>query len=216
MKKSSILVFLLCLAPLLYLAWKWQRNDLGINSIEYVARYTGKWTLRLLLVTLAITPLRHVPRLNGLIRYRRMLGLFTFTYGFLHGLHYFWRDAQWYWEIIVEDLTIRRFFIAGAISLLLMAPLAATSSNAAIRWMGGKRWRWLHRLIYLSAVAAVIHYLWQAKGIDLLPLFYAAILALLLALRVFLWWDKRKRAARPRPSRPSVSPEADLRSGSVL
>jgi sulfoxide reductase heme-binding subunit YedZ len=193
----SRIVFLLCLAPAMYLAWKWQRNELGINSVEYVARYSGKWTLRLLLLTLAITPLRRIPGLNPIIRFRRMIGLFTFFYGFLHGLHYFARDAQWYWEIIVEDLTIRRFFIAGAIALLLMAPLAATSSNAAVRWMGGKRWRMLHRLIYLSAISAVIHYLWQAKGIDLLPLTYAGVLAVLLLARVVLWVQK-KRSNRAR------------------
>jgi sulfoxide reductase heme-binding subunit YedZ len=195
---SARLIFLACLLPLFWLSWKSYHNELGINSIEYVSRYTGKWTLRLLLITLAITPLRRVPGLNPLIRFRRMLGLFTFFYGSLHALHYFAMDVQWHWQVIVEDLTFRRFFIAGAIALALMAPLALTSSNAAIRWMGGRRWQRLHRLIYLSAVAAIVHYVWQGKSLTLPPLIYAGILALLLALRavfaVLRWRRSPQRA----------------------
>jgi sulfoxide reductase heme-binding subunit YedZ len=190
----SRIVFAACSAPMLWLVWRWWNDNLGINSLEFVARYTGRWTLRLLLVTLAITPLRRIPGLSPLVRFRRMIGLFTFFYGVAHGLHYFARDAQWDWARIVEDLTYRRFFIAGAIALLLMAPLAATSSDRAIRWMGGRRWQRLHRLVYLSAVAAVIHYLWQAKGIDLKPLIYAGILGLLLLARVLIWFVRRRAA----------------------
>lgn len=179
-------VALICLVPMGWLLWKWAHNDLGINSIEYVARFTGRWALRFLLATLAITPLRRIPGLNPLIRIRRTLGLVAFGYGVFHGIHYFWRDAQWNWQIILEDLTIRRFFIAGAVSLVLMTPLAATSFNAAIRWMGGKRWQRLHRLVYLSAMAAIVHYVWQAKSINLTPLIYAAALFILLAIRAAL------------------------------
>ena|SRR5688572_2545168 len=188
-------VFVACLAPMAWLAYRWINNDLGINSIEFVARYTGRWTLRLLLVTLAITPLRWIPGLSPLILFRRMVGLFAFFYGLFHGVHYFARDAQWNWEVIVEDLTYRRFFIAGAVALLLMAPLAATSFDAAIRWLGGKKWQWLHRLIYLSALAAIIHYLWQGKSLTLTPLIYLAVLVLLMTARAVAWMvGKRKRS----------------------
>jgi sulfoxide reductase heme-binding subunit YedZ len=210
----SALVFLLCLAPLLWLIWRWQTNQLGINSIEFVSRYLGRWTLRLLLITLAITPLRRLPHLSPLIRFRRMVGLFTFFYGCLHGWHYFARDAQWHMEIIVEDLTYRRFFIAGALALLLMAPLAVTSFDAAVRWMGGKRWQRLHRLIYVSAASGVVHYAWQGKGITATPVFYGAILVLLLAIRVGLAIQRRGRLARARiPAMQERIREADQREG---
>lgn len=200
---SSRVLFLTCLLPLFWLTWKWYHNELGINSIEFVQRYTGKWALRLLLITLAITPLRRIPGLNPLIRFRRMLGLFTFFYGSLHALHYFAVDVQWNWQVIVEDLTFRRFFIAGAISLALMLPLALTSFNAAIRWMGGRRWQLLHRLIYLSAVAAIVHYAWQGKSLTLPPLIYAGILAVLLIARGVLSFSRwRSAAKRQRLSSP--------------
>ncbi|HUQ95982.1 MAG TPA: protein-methionine-sulfoxide reductase heme-binding subunit MsrQ [Bryobacteraceae bacterium] len=184
------IVFVMSLLPLIYLTWKWQRKQLGFNQIEYVARYTGDWTIRFLLLSLAITPLRRVPGLNPIIRFRRMLGLFAFFYGTLHALHYYARDVQWNWQIIVEDLTIRRFFIAGMLGWVLMIPLAATSFNAAIRWMGGKRWQQLHRLAYVSAAAGVIHFLWQGKALILDPLIYAGILVILMAARVAIYWRK--------------------------
>jgi methionine sulfoxide reductase heme-binding subunit len=192
------LIFAACLAPLAWLAWRWYNNRLGINSIEFVARYTGSWTLRLLLITLAITPLRRIPGLSPIIRFRRMIGLFTFFYGVFHGLHYFARDAQWNTEVIIEDLTYRRFFIAGALALLLMTPLALTSFNAAIRWMGGRRWQLLHRLIYLSAAAAIVHYLWQYKALTMPPLIHGMILGFLLLIRVVLYFTKPARGARAR------------------
>lgn len=178
------LVFALCMLPLVWLGWKWWNDQLGFNSIEFVARYLGRWTLRFLLITLAITPLRKIPRLSPLILFRRLLGLVTFFYACLHALHYYARDVQWNRQIIVEDLTHRRFFIFGMTALLLMLPLALTSFDAAIRWMGGKRWRLLHRLVYLSAVAALIHFLLQGKSIELRPLEYGAVLALLLLARI--------------------------------
>ncbi len=180
------LVFGLSLLPLLYLIRKWQRNDLGINSIEFVSRFLGLWTLRFLMLTLAVTPLRRLPAMGGLLRIRRMLGLFTFFYGCIHGWHYFAIDAQWSRQVITEDLTYRRFFIAGFTALLLMVPLALTSFDRAIRWMGGRRWTLLHRLIYVSAVLAVIHYLWQAKTIVAGPVDYAAILLMSFLARI-LW-----------------------------
>lgn len=189
---TKLCFFLICLAPLAALAWRWQHNEFGINRIETVARYTGNWTLRFLLASLAITPLRRLPGCGALIRFRRMLGLFAFFYGCLHALHYYAIDVQWHWEIIQEDLTTRRFFIAGMTALALMVPLAATSFQAAIRFLGGKNWQRLHRLVYLSAAAAVVHFFWQGKAALWTPIYYGAVLALLLLARVWIWWSKKK------------------------
>lgn len=181
---TKVVVFLLCLMPLADLAWRWQANSLGINRLETVARFTGNWTLRFLLASLSVTPLRRLPGMSGLIKYRRMLGLFAFFYACLHAFHYFGIDVQWDMEIIKEDLTYRRFFIAGMISLALMAPLAATSFSAAIRWMGGRRWQQLHRLAYIAAIAGVVHFFWQGKAALWTPIYYGAFLAALLLFRV--------------------------------
>jgi len=183
-KWLSKAVFAVCLLPLVYLAWLWYADKLGINAIERVARFTGDWTLRFLMITLAITPLRRIKALSPLVKFRRMLGLFTFFYGTLHGLHYFAIDAQWNMQVIKEDLTIRRFFIVGFAAWALMIPLALTSTNAAIRWMGGARWQLLHRLIYLTGILAVVHYALQGKTLTQTPLMYAALLAVLLLARV--------------------------------
>lgn len=193
---TSRAVFLLSLVPLLLLAWRWHQRALGINAIEYVARYTGSWALRFLLLSLAITPLRLIPGLAPLMKFRRMLGLFAFFYACLHALHYFAIDIQWNWQILAEDLTLRRFFIAGAVALALMVPLAATSSDAAVRWLGGARWRLLHRLAYVSAIAAVVHYIWQFKVATPTPILYASILALLLLVRLVAAAWKRVNAVR--------------------
>ena len=192
----SRIVLAASLTPLLWLAWKWRRHDLGINSIEFVARYTGGWTLRFLLLTLAITPLRRIPGLRDLIRFRRMLGLVTFFYATLHALHYFAIDAQWNREVLWEDFTVRRFFIAGLTALTLLVPLAATSFDAAVRWLGARRWQRLHRLIYASAIAAICHYIWQGKYISLTPLLYAGVLAVLLLTRIVVAVRKRIKGQR--------------------
>lgn len=186
------IVFLLCLLPLANLAWRWLDNDLGINRLETVARYSGNWTLRLLLLSLCITPLRRFPGQSGLIRFRRMIGLFAFTYASLHALHYFGLDVQWNMEIIWEDLTTRRFFIAGILAWALMVPLALTSFNAAIRWIGGKRWQLLHRLAYFSAMAGVVHYFWQGKAALWPPIYYGFFLGCLLLYRAWYWVAHRK------------------------
>ena len=196
-------MFVLCLLPLAYLSWRWVHHDLTANRVEYVARFLGIWALRFLLMTLSVTPLRRIPGLAGLLKIRRMLGLFTFLYGFLHGMHYFFFDVQWSWLVIQDDLTSRRFFIAGLITLLLMAPLAATSFDRAIRWMGGRKWQRLHRLIYLASIAAVVHYAWQGKGITNLNIEYAAILLVLFSARVVYWLSHRRP---PAPSRTVSAP----------
>ncbi len=183
-RSTKPVVFALCLVPLAILAYRWNTNQLGINRIETVARYTGNWTLRFLLLSLCITPLRRLPGQSGLIKFRRMIGLFAFFYACLHALHYYQIDIQWNKEILVEDLTTRRFFIAGMTALALMVPLAATSTSAAIRWMGGKKWQLLHRLAYVSAIAGVVHFFWQGKAALYTPIYYGLFLAVLLLYRV--------------------------------
>ncbi|MBI4904010.1 MAG: sulfoxide reductase heme-binding subunit YedZ [Acidobacteria bacterium] len=181
---AKIIVFVLCLAPLLWLGYRWRMNLLGFNRAETIARFTGDCVLRLLLITLAITPLRKLTGWNDLIRFRRMLGLFAFFYGCVHLLHYLWLDKGWFWPEIVEDLQVRRFFIMGLIGWGAMVPLALTSTAWAIRKMGGKKWQLLHRLTYVSAAAGVVHYYWQGKAAILDPLIYGAILIVLLGYRL--------------------------------
>lgn len=186
-KWSKTVVFALCLAPLVWLGWRWQNNELGINRIETVARYTGDWTLRFLVGVLCITPLRRLPGQSSLIRFRRMLGLFTFFYGCLHAWHYFAVDAQWNKDILWEDLTTRKFFLAGLLGLVVMVPLAATSWAGAIRRLGGRRWQLVHRLVYVAAIAGVVHYYWQGKAALWEPVYWGVGVGVLLAYRTGHW-----------------------------
>lgn len=197
------ITFVVCLVPLVSLIWLWQNHKLGFNPIETVQRFTGSWALKFLLLSLAITPLRRIPRLNGLIKIRRMLGLFSFFYACLHFLHYLAIDKLWEWPEILTDFQIRRFYIVGLIAWLLMVPLAATSFNAAIRWMGGKRWQLLHRLVYLAGFAAVAHYFWQGKAANLEPMIYIAVLIPLLAIRVWFSIARLRRRGSPVRATPS-------------
>ncbi len=174
------LLLLACLAPLAHLAWQGWHQDLGANPIEYITHRTGDWTLRFLLITLAVTPAR---RLVDLIRFRRMLGLAAFFYGSLHLLTFLWLDKFFDLREIAKDVVKRPFITAGAAAFLAMVPLAVTSTAGWIRRLGGKRWRRLHRLIYFSALAGVVHYYWLVKSDVRLPVLYGAILALLLGYR---------------------------------
>jgi len=186
-------LFAICLVPFFLLAYRWETHQLGINRAERVARFTGDWTIRFLLISLSITPLRKIRGLSDLIRFRRMLGLFACYYGSLHVLHYFWIDKDWFWPEIWEDFRIRRFFIMGWIAYSLMMPLALTSYSAAIRFLGGKRWQLLHRLAYGSAIAGVVHFYWQGKAALLDPLIYAAIVTVLLGFRLVVFAQRRFR-----------------------
>lgn len=188
-------VFLLCLLPLVITTARAFQGGLGANPIEYITHFTGDWTLRLLLITLAVSPLRKLAGLPDLIRFRRMLGLWSFFYGCLHMLTWLWLDKFFDPGELWADLTKRRFIMAGAISFVLMIPLAVTSTTGWIRRLG-KNWTRLHRLIYISAAAGVIHYWWLVKSDIRLPLLYAVILGLLLLLRVVLQ-RSRKAAVRP-------------------
>ncbi|MGE5568245.1 MAG: sulfite oxidase heme-binding subunit YedZ [Rhodospirillales bacterium] len=194
------LVFALCLLPLGALAWRALHDGLGANPIEFITHATGDWTLRFLLITLAVTPARKLLGMPGLIRYRRMLGLFAFFYGCLHFMTYLWLDKFFDFEDIVADIRKRPFITAGFAAFVTLIPLAATSTNNWVRRLGGKRWQRLHRLVYLSAAAGCVHYYWLVKSNVRAPLAYTAVLALLLASRVIA-----RRPARP-PARGKESP----------
>ena len=177
-------VFLSCLIPLGHLAWRALHHHLTANPIEYVTHQTGDWTLIFVVATLAVTPARRLLRLPELVRFRRMLGLFAFFYGLLHFGTWMGLDKFFDWADMLEDVRKRTFITAGFTALVLMLPLALTSTAGWIRRLGGKRWRALHRLIYVTAIAGVVHYYWLVKSDVRKPLFYGALVALLLAARV--------------------------------
>ena len=180
-------VFLACVSPLGWLAWRTWNQNLTANPTEFIQHFTGDWALRLIVLTLAVTPLRKLLRLPDLIRFRRMIGLFAFFYGCLHFLTYLWLDKLFDLQDMLKDVGKRPFITAGFATFLGLAPLALTSTQGWIRRLGGKRWRALHRLVYFSAVAAVVHYYWLVKSDVRLPLLYGALVALLLAYRAVAW-----------------------------
>jgi sulfoxide reductase heme-binding subunit YedZ len=191
-RRLKIATFLLCLLPVLALAWRGTHGGLGANPVEFVTHSTGDWTLRFLLITLAITPVRRVIAMPSVIRFRRMFGLFAFFYGCLHFLTYIWFDKFFDIEDMLKDVDKRPFITIGFASLLLMIPLAVTSTAAWIRRLGGKRWQLLHRLVYLTAAGGVVHYYWLVKSDIQLPALYGAVLAVLLAFRLFVFIAKRR------------------------
>ena len=198
-KPAKVGAFLLCLLPLATLGWRaWQQN-LGANPIEFITHATGDWALRFLLITLAVTPMRTVLSMPQLTLFRRMLGLFAFFYGCLHFLTYLWLDKFFDLVEISGDIAKRPFITIGFTSLMLMVPLALTSTAGWIKRLGPPNWQRLHRLIYISGLAAAIHYYWLVKSDIRLPVLYAAILLLLLAARLpRLRSNRSKRAASMR------------------
>src|ERR1041384_211779 len=157
-------VFLACLGPLARLGWKAYKGLLGANPIEVITHSTGDWILIFLLVTLAVTPVRRVTGQIWLIRYRRMFGLFAFFYACLHFTTYIWLDKFFNLHEMLADIVKRKFITIGLKAFMLLIPLAVTSTTGWIRRLGGQRWRALHRFIYASAIAGVIHYLWLVKA----------------------------------------------------
>ena len=154
----KIPVFLLCLLPLVRLVWRALSGGLGANPIEFITHKTGDWTLIFLVLTLAITPARRLLGLPEIIRFRRMLGLFAFFYGFLHFSTWIGLDKFFALTEMLHDVRKRPFITIGFTGLALMIPLAVTSTAGWIRRLGGKRWQRLHRLVYASAIAGVVHY----------------------------------------------------------
>lgn len=191
LKLAKPLVFVLALTPFLWLAFRAFQGDLGVNPAETLQLETGIWALRFLLATLAITPLRRLTGWNRLIQYRRMLGLFAFFYAFTHFLTYLILDQYFSLDQMMVDVVKRPFITMGFTAFVLMIPLAVTSTKGWIRRLG-RRWQLLHRLIYVSAIAAAVHYLWKVKVMIGSPVYYGIAVALLLGFRV-AWALKSSR-----------------------
>lgn len=186
------LLFLLCLAPLIWLVWAAAADRLGANPAEALIRRLGDWTLRGLWLTLAVTPLREATGLAALARFRRMLGVFSFFYASLHLLAYGWLDMGLDPAEIAADIAKRPFILMGFTAWALLLPLAATSLDRAIKALGARRWRALHRLAYAAAVIALLHFIWMRAGKHNFaePAVYGALLAALLGWRL---WKKLRR-----------------------
>lgn len=177
-------VLVAALAPLGWLLWGTLTHGLGANPIETITRTTGDWTLRFLLVTLAVTPVRRLTGWHAAIRLRRMLGLYAFFYACLHFSTYLVLDQFFSLGDIMEDIVDRPFITVGFSAFVLLLPLALTSTDAMLRRLGAKRWRRLHRAVYVVAILGVLHYLWLVKADLRSPLIYLGVLAVLLALRL--------------------------------
>lgn len=194
------LVFAACIFPTvwivraIWLAYQGLESGLSANPQDDVIEFTGLWTLRLLMITLAITPLRRLTGVSSLIRLRRMLGLFTFFQGFIHLTSYVWFDQSFLWDEIIKDVIKRPFITSGMIAFTLMIPLAITSTRKWIARLGGARWQKLHRAIYLSAIAGVIHYYFYEKSDIRFPLAYGVLAVVLLSFRV--WQAFRQRTLK--------------------
>ncbi len=226
---TKVVVFVLCLVPLGWMiarALGWMGGtvivavegfhvkfnggfldalgNLTLNPLEYITHYTGDWTIRMIVISLTVTPLRKLLHLPDLIRFRKMIGLFAFFYGCLHFLTWLLLDKLFdpagIWKGFLADLAKRPFITMGMLSLLAMLPLAITSTKGWIRRLGGKRWQALHRLVYIAGIAGVIHYYWLVKSDVRLPLMYGAMVAVLLVYRVGAWLVSRSsKSAQKRP-----------------
>ena len=183
------LLFVLCLMPfawLFYAAWS---DSLGANPAEALIRATGDWTLRFLCLTLTVSPLRAWTHQPALLRFRRMLGLFTFFYVCLHFLSYAWLDMGFALGDILKDIAKRPFILVGSSALLLMTPLAATSFNRAIKWLGAKRWQALHRAVYAIALLGLLHFFWMRSAKN----DFAEVAVYAVVIGVLLGWRLRRR-----------------------
>jgi len=180
----KVVVFVNCLIPLVLLLWDLYNKRVGPNPLQFATTTTGMLTLIFLSLTVAITPLRKIFRINSLVKLRRMLGLFAFFYGTLHLLTYIWFDRLFNFISVGEDVLKRPFILAGMIAFVLMVPLAITSTNKMVKRLGGKRWANLHRLVYLSAIAGVVHFWMLVKSDTRLPLTFAFIVLFLLGYRL--------------------------------
>jgi len=205
-KWTKAILFLVCLTPLAAIIVPFLRHDIIPDPLQFIQHGTGDWTLRFLVITLAITPLRQLLHRPELIRFRRTLGLFAFFYACLHFTTYFVFDKIFDVNEIWKDIYKRPFITVGFLAFTLLIPLAVTSTAGWIRRLGGRRWRILHRAIYISAVCGVIHYYWLVKSAVIRPLFYAALVVSLLAWRGGDWLLRRRRTARGNAVAPQRAP----------
>jgi methionine sulfoxide reductase heme-binding subunit len=181
-----LVIFINSLIPLGLLLWDLYRKQVGPNPLEFATRTTGMLTLVFLSLTVAVTPLRKIFGINALVKYRRMLGLFAFFYGALHLLTYIWFDRLFNFISVGQDVVRRPFILMGMTAFLLMVPLAITSTNKMVKRLGGKRWARLHRLVYLAAIAGVVHFWMLVKSDTRLPLTFAFIVLFLLGYRLLV------------------------------
>jgi len=193
----KLLILVNGLVPLALLIWDQSRHQLGANPQNFLILTTGMMTLIFLMLTMAVTPLRKITGWNWLIQFRRMLGLYAFFYGCLHFLCFFSLDRGFSVASTLTEMVKRKYLIVGGTALLAMAPLALTSTNAMIKRLGGKRWRALHRLAYVAAIAGIIHYYMQVKADVRQPLVFAAVLAVLLGYRLAVYRRRSKAAPAP-------------------
>lgn len=194
---SKLIFFVNALVPLVLLLWDVYHHNVGANPQEFAIRTTGMLTLVFLTLTLAITPLRKTFAANSLVKLRRMVGLFAFFYGSLHLLCYIWLDRLFNFLSVTQDVVRRPFILLGMTGFLLMIPLAITSTNKMIKRLGGKAWNRLHRLVYVAAIAGVVHFWLLVKSDTRLPLTFAFIIGLLLTQRLLVKYV------------PTVPPRAD-------
>jgi sulfoxide reductase heme-binding subunit YedZ len=197
-------VFIVCLIPAGQLAYAAYTGDLGVNPIEFITRFTGSWALIILIASLAVTPLRRIIGWNDLIKFRRMIGLFAFFYASLHFATYLGLDLFFDFRAIGKDIVKRPYITVGFIGFVAMVPLAITSTAGMIRRLG-KRWQQLHRLVYLAAIAGVIHFYWLVKADISRPAQYGAVLAVLLGFRLVVKWRQSSKAKVAVRSRPAAS-----------
>jgi len=203
-------VFIICLLPLTLLVYNFFTDNLSANPISDVTNETGVWTLRFLVITLSVTPIRRITGWSSLQRFRRMFGLFAFMYVFLHFTTYVYLDKFFDWQEIVKDVAKRPFITVGFSALLLLTPLGLTSFDSVMRWMGGKRWRRLHQLVYVCGVLGVVHYWWLVKADTQRPVTYGIIVLSLLGYRFWVYAAaKLKKNARLK-TRPLITTDSEL------
>lgn len=198
-------IFVACLIPFALIVYHGFSGQLGADPVEDITYRTGDWAIRLLLTTLAVTPLRHLTGWNSLIRLRRMFGLFAFFYVCLHFLTYVVLEHSFTWNFIIEDIIEHKYVLVGFSAFLLLIPLAVTSTNGMVRRLGGKRWQLLHRLVYAAAICAVLHYLWLVKSDVTEPVIYGLVLLTLLSVRL----RNRYLKTRQKPPHRVQSAEAN-------
>jgi len=192
LRLTKVLIFLAALIPLGQLVWRFHSNALGANPVEAITHSTGDWTLNFILITLSITPLRKLTKQYWLIGVRRIIGLFAFFYGCLHFTTYIWLDQSFDLHGMIKDVVKRPFITAGFTAFVLMIPLAVTSTQGAIRRLG-KTWKRLHWVIYVSAIAGVVHYIWLVKADLRWPQRYAFVLSILLIYRIVAGLQQRRK-----------------------
>jgi len=203
----KLLVLVNGAVPLALLTWDQSHNKLGANSQNFLILTTGMMALIFLILTMAVTPVRKVFGLNWVIQLRRMLGLYAFFYACLHFLCFYSLDREFNISSTLHEIITRKYIWFGLTALLVMVPLAITSTNAMIKRLGGKRWRALHRLAYVAAIAGVVHYYMQVKADVRQPIVFAAVLAILLGYRLWNYWRSPKPApATSAPAKPKTTP----------